>query len=551
MMLGTGFITLLLLHSSGYVKSVQAENVLVSTEQGQLMGMTATSVYNTSYTAFLGIPYAEPPTGELRFQAPRPAAAREGVLNATQYGSDCVQSTGTGCEDCLYLNVYVPGTPAEAAALPVLFWIHGGGFGSGSGSDQQYGPDFIVSYGVILVTINYRLGPLGFLSTGDEVVPGNAGLKDQQLALSWVQRNIASFGGDPGLVTPFGQSAGGMAVSFHLVAPLSAGLFSKVIIQSGNFIGQPLAMEWARRHAFRLGTALGFETDDSEQLVDFLRSLNATDLLLDTSLFLSDEEQMLFSYSPWWPHIEPELDSAFFSESPIQALIDGRFHRVPILTGVTSGELGSNLLNDIEKINFLNNQFVESVGPNVHLPTTEQQIDAALKLRDFYFRNETISADNSPDALVIFSNDLRFLEPTDALVRKVTEVADLPVFYYEFDYRGEHVNVTQWGVKHSGELPFLFLREDTEYNFDPVSEEEQVRRRVLRYWTNFAKYGNPTPAPDPAIWEPYDNSTRSYLLMQANFALAHDKDAERMDFWNENIALLPYTDDLRGQKIEF
>ncbi|XP_049861708.1 acetylcholinesterase-like, partial [Schistocerca gregaria] len=288
----------------------------------------ATSVYNTPYTAFLGIPYAEPPTGELRFQAPRPAAAWEGVLNATQYGSDCVQSTGTGYEDCLYLNVYVPGTPAEAAALPVLFWIHGGEFGSGSGSDQQYGPHFIVSYGVILVTTNYRLGPLGFLSTGDEVVPGNAGLKDQQLALTWVQRNIANFGGDPDLVTPFGQSAGGMAVSFHLVSPLSA------------------------------------------------------------------------------------------------------------------------------------------------------------------------------------------------------------------------------GVKHSGELPFLFLREDTEYNFDPVSEEEQVRRRVLRYWTNFAKYGNPTPAPDPMIWEPYDNSTRRYMLMQANFTLAYDKDAQRMGFWNENIVLLPYTDDLRGQKIE-
>ncbi|XP_049779487.1 venom carboxylesterase-6-like [Schistocerca cancellata] len=188
------------------------------------MGTTATSVYNTSYTAFLGIPYAEPPTGELRFQAPGPAAAWEGVLNATQCGSDCVQSTGTGCEDCLYLNVYVPGTPAEAAALPALFWIHGGGCGSGSGSDQQYGPDFIVSYGVILVTINYRHGPLGFLNTGDEVVPGNAGLKDQQLALTWVQRNVASFGGDPDLVTPFGQSAGGMAVSFHLVSPLSAGM---------------------------------------------------------------------------------------------------------------------------------------------------------------------------------------------------------------------------------------------------------------------------------------------------------------------------------------
>ncbi|XP_049779876.1 cholinesterase-like isoform X2 [Schistocerca cancellata] len=429
-------VSVLLLHLVDHAK---AEDVLVTVEQGTLLGTTATSVYNTTYTAFLGIPYAEPPVGELRFRDPQPATHWVGVYNATKYGSDCVQDTGDGSEDCLYLNVFVPDVPGEGSGFPVLFWIHGGGFTYGSGSDQQYGPDFLVSYGVILVTINYRLGPLGFLSTGDEVVPGNAGLKDQLLALKWVGQNIASFGGDPDLITLQGQSAGGMAVSFHMVSPLSTGLFSKVIIQSGNFIGQPLSMEWARRHAFRLGAALGFETDDSQELVDFLRSLNATGLVVDTSLVLTDEEQALFSYSPWWPHIEPELEGSFFSESPIQMLTDGRFNRVPILTGVTSAELG---------------------------------------------------------------------------------------------------------VKHSGEQPFLFLRKDTAYNFDPDSEEERVPRNILRYWTNFAKYGNPTPEADPVVWEPYDNTNRSYLLMQTNFTLAYDKDAERMEFWNKNLALLPYADDL-------
>ncbi|XP_049779875.1 cholinesterase-like isoform X1 [Schistocerca cancellata] len=534
-------VSVLLLHLVDHAK---AEDVLVTVEQGTLLGTTATSVYNTTYTAFLGIPYAEPPVGELRFRDPQPATHWVGVYNATKYGSDCVQDTGDGSEDCLYLNVFVPDVPGEGSGFPVLFWIHGGGFTYGSGSDQQYGPDFLVSYGVILVTINYRLGPLGFLSTGDEVVPGNAGLKDQLLALKWVGQNIASFGGDPDLITLQGQSAGGMAVSFHMVSPLSTGLFSKVIIQSGNFIGQPLSMEWARRHAFRLGAALGFETDDSQELVDFLRSLNATGLVVDTSLVLTDEEQALFSYSPWWPHIEPELEGSFFSESPIQMLTDGRFNRVPILTGVTSAELGYNLVNDEDKISNLNNTFVASVGPNLHLPTPEQQEEAALKLREFYFGNDSISAKSDADELVAFSNDLRFLEPTDALVRRVTEMTELPVFYYEFDYRGKNVNVTQWGVKHSGEQPFLFLRKDTAYNFDPDSEEERVPRNILRYWTNFAKYGNPTPEADPVVWEPYDNTNRSYLLMQTNFTLAYDKDAERMEFWNKNLALLPYADDL-------
>ncbi|XP_047112051.1 juvenile hormone esterase-like [Schistocerca piceifrons] len=198
------------------------DDVLVTVQQGTLRGTTATSVYNTSYTAFLGIPYAKPPVGDLRFQPPQPATGWEGVRDATQYGSDCVQNTGEGSEDCLYLNVYVPGVPQEGSGLPVLFYVHGGGFIKGSGSDQKFGPDFLVSYGVILVTINYRLGPLGFLSTGDDVVPGNVGLKDQLLGLSWVQSNIERFGGDPQRVTLDGRSAGGVAVSLHLMSPQTA-----------------------------------------------------------------------------------------------------------------------------------------------------------------------------------------------------------------------------------------------------------------------------------------------------------------------------------------
>ncbi|XP_046994831.1 para-nitrobenzyl esterase-like [Schistocerca americana] len=525
------------------VGSAKMEDVLVSVEQGILRGATATSVYNTTYTAFVGIPYAEPPVGELRFQDPKPAGSWEGVRNATSYGSDCVQNTGDGSEDCLYLNVFVPGVPEEGAGLPVLFWVHGGGFVFGSGSDQEYGPDFLMSYGVILVTINYRLGPLGFLSTGDEVVPGNAGLKDQQVALSWVQRNIASFGGDPQLLALPGQSAGGVSVSLHLVSPLSAGLFSRLIIQSANFIGRPMPLQAARNNAFRLGAALGLETDDSQELVDFLRSVSPSDLLVDSSLILTEEDKLLFSYALWSPHIEPQLEGAFISESPIQALIDGRFLQVPIMTGVTSGEGGSGILYQTEKINILNNMFSESVGPCLHLSTVEMQQEAALKLREFYFGNDTISADN-PAPLVHFTIDLGIFEPTDALVRKVTEITDLPVFYYVFDYHGEHVNTTEWGVSHSGELPFLFLRKDTEYNLDPESEEDRIRRNMLLYWTNFTKYGNPTPEADPVIWESYNNETRSYMLMQDNFTVAHNKDGERMDFWNENVPLQPYADDL-------
>ncbi|XP_049779940.1 cholinesterase-like [Schistocerca cancellata] len=518
----------------------KGEDVLVTVDQGTLRGITATSVYNSSYTAFLGIPYAEPPLGVLRFQAPQPAGGWEGVRDATQYGSDCVQEDGSGSEDCLYLNVYVPGVPQEGADLPVMLWVYGGGFTVGSGSNEEYGPDFLVSYDVILVTINYRLGALGFLSTGDQVVPGNAGVKDQQLAMSWVQRNIARFGGDPQQVTVFGQSAGGISVSFHLVSPTSAGLFSRLIIESGVFIRRLVPLAAARNHAFRLGAALGFETEDSQQLLEFLRSVNATDLLVDRNLILTDEEKMLVVAGLWEPHIEPNLQGAFLAESPIRILNEGRFSQVPIIIGTTSAEFGPYMVNQQELITNLNEAFDVAVGPCLHLPTAEEQTKAAWKLREFYFGNDTISS-NDPDPLVNFMNDISIFATTDDLVRKVTELSNLPAYYYVFDY-GQPTSQSEWGVLHSGEMPFLFLRKDTEYNLDPESEEERVRRNMLLLWTNFAKYGNPTPEADPVVWEPYHLTNRAYLLMQANFSLAHDKLGERMDFWHENVPLLPFPD---------
>ncbi|XP_049778169.1 cholinesterase-like [Schistocerca cancellata] len=523
---------------------VKAQEVLVTVEQGSLRGTTATSVYNTSYTAFLGIPYATPPLGRLRFQAPQPAGNWEGVRNATQYGSDCIQPDGSGSEDCLYLNVYVPGVPEEGAQLPVMFWVYGGGFRGGSGSDEEYGPDFLVSYGVILVTINYRLGQLGFLSTGDAVAPGNAGLKDQRLALTWVQRNIASFGGDPQQITIFGHSAGGMSISLHFVSPMSAGLFSRAIIQSGNFITvRPRTIEEARTHTLRLGAALGYTTNDSQQLLDFLQSVNSTDLLVDDSLIQTDEEKKHIISVLWAPNIEPDMEGAFLSDSPIQMLIDGRFSKVPVMTGTTSAESGSGVLENSELIANLNEDFAGVVGPSLHLPTVEQQTEAAYELKGFYFGNNNISADN-PDPLVYFNEDISFCDPNDAFIRKVVEVSNLTVYYYVVDYRGDIMLTNPYGVSHGGELALLFMRKDKDYNLDPESEEDKVRRNTLRVWTNFAKYGNPTPEADPVVWEPYDLSSRSYLLMQANFSLAHDRLGERMDFWRENVPLLPFPDTL-------
>ncbi|XP_017765621.1 PREDICTED: venom carboxylesterase-6-like, partial [Eufriesea mexicana] len=185
------------------------------------------------YEAFEGIPYGQPPVGELRFQPPHPAEEWSGVLSATKKGSICTQylmrsmaidgQIITGDEDCLYVNIYAPIRNGKNTLLPVIFWIHGGAYLFGSGNDMN--ETLIMDRNVVLVTVNYRLGPFGFLSTGDSLVPGNMGLKDQNLALRWVSKNIENFGGDPKNITLMGFSAGASSVHYHYLTPLSAGLF--------------------------------------------------------------------------------------------------------------------------------------------------------------------------------------------------------------------------------------------------------------------------------------------------------------------------------------
>lgn len=217
--------------------------LIVETRTGRVLGTTLTSRSGRKFAAFLGIPYARPPIGTRRFQAPEPMYLWDEVFNATKYGPICPQldfpqpdptkfppppkdKKGTGDEDCLKLNVFSNGYlnndyQQENELLPVLVFIHGGFFMSGSGG--YYGPRYLMDHDIILVTFNYRLGPFGFLSTEDLHAPGNAGMKDQVLVLKWIQRNIKSFGGDPARVTIYGQSAGSVSVQLHMLTPASEG----------------------------------------------------------------------------------------------------------------------------------------------------------------------------------------------------------------------------------------------------------------------------------------------------------------------------------------
>lgn len=254
----------------------QEERIIVNTKKGALRGryMSYKTGISGGYYSFQGIKYGKAPIGNRRFKAPLPETSWKGVKPAVREGASCphrnmILENFKGNEDCLFLNVYTPKLPDSDtnSKLPVLFWIHGGGFQFGNGNAFLYGPDYLIPENIILVTINYRLGALGFLNTGTPDAPGNAGLKDQVLALKWVRDNIKSFGGDPNAVTIAGQSAGSASVHYLLLSPMAKGLFKRAIAQSGVALNPWAITDIPHERAFLLGKALNYQTNDTEKLV--------------------------------------------------------------------------------------------------------------------------------------------------------------------------------------------------------------------------------------------------------------------------------------------
>src|SRR5215831_5516942 len=235
----------------GVSASMQADPLKVKTEQGKVVGKTINS---GKVRAFMGLPYAAPPVGDLRWKAPQPPAKWKGDRDATKYGAHCAQGRvfddmvfqdAAPSEDCLFLNVYSPANARKGSKLPVMFWIHGGGYSGGASSEPRHNGDFLPLRGVVLVTINYRLGVFGFLATEELAqeangASGNYGMLDMVAALQWVKSNIKQFGGNPDNVTIFGESAGSAAVSSLLASPIAKGLFHRAIGESGGALGEGL-----------------------------------------------------------------------------------------------------------------------------------------------------------------------------------------------------------------------------------------------------------------------------------------------------------------------
>lgn len=399
-----------------------------------------------------------------------------------------------GSEDCLFVNVYVPKT--DIKPLTVMVWIHGGGFAIGDGSPMLQGPDYFMTKNVIVVTMNYRLGPFGFLSLGTEDVPGNAGLKDQTLALKWVQTNIEYFGGDPGKVTIFGESAGGASVQYHLLSPMSKGLFSGAIMQSGSS-NNPWALQKAPQHIAHELAEILKKGSDVQDIGDFLRTIPKTELVI-----ASVTPSLIGKFPPpFVPTVENDIPgtNAFINRSPEDIMNSGDFNKVPSMSGLTMEEgliwrtkfFSLATINDAVKENRVSNlsQFVPDELRTKYGGATDK-IESKL-LNHYFPATETIS-----DGATRLLSDFSFVKDVLSSARQFAKYSP-PTFFYRFSYDGSK-NLLRFlspelnysGTGHADELAYLFCPDFMGICHLPQTPaDELVSDRLLQMWTNFAKFG--------------------------------------------------------------
>jgi para-nitrobenzyl esterase len=491
---------------------------VVRVDGGLVRGASAGGV-----DSFLGLPYAAPPTGNLRWRPPQPAAGWTGTRDATAFGPSCPQATGHNpflppgpiSEDCLYLNVYAPGSHSHnGGGRPVLVWIHGGGLVQDGA--RNYDGTKLAADGTVVVTINYRLGVLGFLAhpalaSGPNGAAGNYGLMDQQAALRWVQRNIARFGGNPHYVTIAGQSAGGLSVLAQMVSPGARGLFQRAIVQSGTFAlnQQPLATAEAA------GEKLAGDVGCADQTAACLRRVPVSDLV-----------------SPFTVEIPGVVDGSVLTQSIGTALARGHVARVPVINGITHDEellfvdglgltvsQGTDIPLAGDPLNPANYQ------DNIAMALGVSRARAAAVVAEY-----PLSAYPSPDvALSLLVSDASFACPALQTDRQIA-AARVPVYAYQFNDDHAPVNIAPAGAlpflsTHGTELPYLFDQPNAPFPATLSADQQALAASMRTAWAGFAATGNPSSRALP--WPPIGTRTRvlsfvpSQSMVTTNFAAAH------------------------------
>ena len=479
-----------------------AETIRIDTPAGRLIGERQGDVL-----AFKGIPFAKPPVGPLRWRMAEPLEPWTGVRDATRFGHVCPQAPtqlevligstmGEQAEDCLYLNVWTPG--CDSAKRPVMVWIHGGAFMIGAGSQGVYHGEALATRGVVVVTVNYRLGAFGFVdlrqaSGGALPASGTEGLGDQLLALHWVKRNIGQFGGDPANVTAFGESAGGMSISALLAAPAARGLFHKAIAQSGGaHIGH--GPERAARVGGAVLDALKLDKGDSEKA----RALPYGAIVGAQIAVQADAREGKDAKKLGALPFQPTLDGRILDGPPITAIRGGSASGIPLLTGTT--------LEEWKLFSAPNPATRLMSAKNLAQRISRLAGEAAPEMAAVYGEGSVFERFNA------LMTDKVFTQPCIRLLE--AQGAHTPVYAYRFDWRSKLLGGIM-GSCHGLEVGFVFgsYRERLAGAFFGTGPEaDALSDTMMEAWVAFARTGNPaTEKTGP--WPRYDTATRSTLIL--------------------------------------
>ncbi|XP_051057516.1 liver carboxylesterase [Phodopus roborovskii] len=525
-------LLLLLLHVHGQ----DSASPIRSTQTGQVRGsLVHVKDGELSVYTFLGIPFAKPPVGPLRFAPPEPPEPWGGVRDGTSHPAMCLQTdmmmsqvskerkmivpTISMSEDCLYLNIYTPAHAHEGSNLPVMVWIHGGGLVIGMASMND-GSILAATEDIVIVSIQYRLGILGFFSTGDKNARGNWGYLDQVAALHWVQQNIAYFGGNPGRVTIFGASAGGTSVSSLVVSPMSKGLFHGAIMQSGVSLLPDLISDTADKVYTIVANLSGCEAKDSEALVHCLRKKTEAQILAINQVFTM---------------IPAVVDGTFLPRHPRELLASVDFHPVPSIIGVDSDEYGwgiplymglDHIIKNITRENLP--AFLKSRAAHMMLPP-----ECSDLLMDEYMGDvedpQTLQAQFRE-----LMEDFMFVIP--ALQVAHFQRSHAPVYFYEFQHqpsfiKHKHVRPSHVRADHGDHAGFVFGSDFWGLKLDFTEEEKLLNKRMMKYWANFARHGNPNS--DGLPYWPELVHDEQYLKLDIQPAVGRALKARKLQFWTK------------------
>jgi len=484
--------------------SASDDSLVVATFAGQLRGVARPA----GGAQFLGIPFAQPPVGKLRWHEPVDLEPWTGVRDASKFGSPCAQSVlgdwnkqdaQTSKEDCLFLNVTTPVWPPKTK-LPVMVWLHGGANAGGTGAGSLYNSGTLVQHGVVLVTVNYRLGVFGFFahpgltSESEHKSSGNYGLMDQIAALQWVKKNVAKFGGDPDNITVFGQSAGAQDTSLLMTSPLSKSLFQRAIVQSGSAFMSPLPPLAAAEKA---GEALAgkLKAPAGKDAVDYLRGLSVSELL--------DAASKQDPNTP--PMLGPILDGSVLPENPTNIFAQGREAQIPLLIGTTNREFSFD-------------------GPPDALRKFVEQFAGDLAPRAMELYGLANGGTGQADPLYGSVGNQWLADQIFRCPVTTQAISHNPAKNAVYEYQLEHAIPGQEkdGAVHSADLPYVFgFYPKTGNIAGPFGEVDfKIADWVEIYWTNFARAGDPNGSSVPK-WPEFSHSQNFISITQDGQVVPH------------------------------